>query len=207
MGARRSWLEAEDRRLVRVEVLSGRATIRRSEHAPIALGAGEHWSRKVRVEPTEPAKPKWAATPTPRPKKAPRRATTPPPKPEAKVRTADHPSEVAFREGWAALGAQDYPTAAEAFTVAAEPGSPVRQDAAYWRAVAWMRASQAAEAERAFRSYLETFPDADRADEAALLLGRLLRSAETSTAPSRGSNARGPSRNAKVKARAERLLR
>lgn len=81
--------------------------------------------------------------------------------------------EVAFRRGWAALRAKDSASAARAFEEASAPGSPVAEEARYWHAIALLRDGRAAAAEEALRGLVERHPSSTRADEAALLIGRL----------------------------------
>ncbi len=83
------------------------------------------------------------------------------------------PSESAFQQGWAALAEARYRAAARAFRAADQAGSPVREEARYWRAVALLRADKRHEAEAMFRLFLHQYDRSPRRGEAALLLARL----------------------------------
>ena len=92
-------------------------------------------------------------------------STTTPPIPSA--------AELAFQRGWAALEQARYRAAARALAEADQPGSPVREEAGYWRAVALLRADKRIEAEAAFKRFLGQYAQSSRRGEAALLLARL----------------------------------
>lgn len=180
-------------RLTRVQVLSGRAEVRRDGHAVVSLVSGQTWSENSpRGSETAASTPKALDEPAlgrkssraapkpsvPRSRKAPRRAASKPPTnpPEARAARSkgeEPPAERAFRKGWGSLRAGDFDEAAEAFGRAIVKGSEVREDASYWRAIALLRAGKATEAERAFEAYLGEYSSGRRGDEAALLLGRL----------------------------------
>lgn len=186
-------VDVREGRLTRVLVLSGRADLRRPDHQVLTLQSGQRW---IQVAPS-PQDATSTSQSAPSSSKA--EAESPPPEPRARPRSArarvskvdkapeaathgkagpgaetDPPAERAFRRGWASLREGNYAQAATAFADASLEGSPVREDATYWRAVAELRAGRSTRAEQSFEAYLEAYPRGSRADEAALLLGRLL---------------------------------
>jgi hypothetical protein len=90
--------------------------------------------------------------------------------------SGETPAEVAFEQGWAALRAGDAAAAALFLdrAVKAAGGAPIGEDASFWRAVALGRSARPSEAVRAFRSFLDAYPDSNRSGEASVMLGRLL---------------------------------
>ena len=97
-------------------------------------------------------------------------ASTPKAEPESPAASA---AEGAFQRGWRRFSRGDYRTAAEAFAEADVPGSPVLEDARYWRAVALVKADARGPADLALRRFVDLHPTSSRTDEAALLLARL----------------------------------
>ncbi len=85
-------------------------------------------------------------------------------------------AESEFRTGWAALQAGDPKRAAEAFdrVVKLDPTGGISEDAAFWRAVAFIHAGETARARAGFVTFFEAYPSSVRAGEAAVLFGRLL---------------------------------
>jgi hypothetical protein len=118
----------------------------------------------------------------------------------------EHPAERAFREAWQAFAGGRFADAARAFADADEEGSPVREEARYWRAVALLRAGDDRAAERAFRGFLKSYPGAPRGEEAALLLGRALLGRGDAVAAKPWLERAAKSEDARVRERAEALL-
>jgi len=183
-------VDVREAQLAAILVLSGRAQLRRPGHPALSLEPGQRWSQEPPEQEHAPRSTSAAVSPEPkedssssthrttkrpvRPPAVRRSRATPKPVVESNAAETDPPAERAFRRGWAALREGHYAQAAEAFTDASMEGSPVREDATYWRAVALLRAGQATQAEAAFHAYLEAYAQGARSDEAALLLGRLL---------------------------------
>ncbi len=90
--------------------------------------------------------------------------------------SGETPAEVAFEQGWAALRAGDAGAAARHLdrAVKVAGGAAIGEDASFWRAVALGRSARASEAVRAFRTFLDVYPDSNRGGEASVMLGRLL---------------------------------
>ncbi|MEQ9502761.1 MAG: tetratricopeptide repeat protein [Deltaproteobacteria bacterium] len=88
---------------------------------------------------------------------------------EARPRSA---AELAFERGWSAFRAQDLDDAARSFAEVEQiaPSSALAEDAAYWRAIALLRAKRD-EARQALRTFVTRHPKATRAPEAWVLLG------------------------------------
>ena len=82
-------------------------------------------------------------------------------------------AELAFQEGWSALRAGNPARAAGSFARVGV-GSSVSEDAAYWYAVATVRAGRRVEGSAAFEEFLERYPQSSRFGEAAVALGWLL---------------------------------
>jgi TolA-binding protein len=172
-------LEAGADRLVAVSVREGLVELRPREAPPVHLGASARWQAPV---------PTAAPRPPARPPEPPRASTRPPEPPRARrhARAASGPAapapprpsiaEQTFADAWAALREGQLERAAAAFARVsdAEPGSPLAEDAAFWRAVALQRARHAPEARRALEAFLAGHPLSDRAGEASVMLGWLL---------------------------------
>ncbi|MEQ8276247.1 MAG: tetratricopeptide repeat protein [Deltaproteobacteria bacterium] len=81
-------------------------------------------------------------------------------------------AELAFERGWSAFRAQDLDDAARAFAKVEQiaPSSALAEDAAYWRAIALLRAKRE-EALQALRAFVARHPKATRAPEVWVLLG------------------------------------
>lgn len=73
-------------------------------------------------------------------------------------------SLAAFRSGWSALRRNELAAAVTAFDKATDP--VVREEAAFWAAVAVHRSGDHAAARRRFRDFLVQFPDSSRSDAA-----------------------------------------
>ena len=96
------------------------------------------------------------------------------PAPKAKpTQAVSSSSEVAFREGWAALRAGQHTAAASWFAQVREDSS-LAEDAAYWRGIALVRAGRTSAAIALFAEFVDDRPDASRRAEVAVLLGKLL---------------------------------
>ncbi len=80
--------------------------------------------------------------------------------------------ESAYRAGWDALRAGDFPAAASAFDKALKQGSPeLVEDASFWRAVALGRAGDKEGSTRALTQFLARYPRSMHAPEAAAIVG------------------------------------
>lgn len=90
-------------------------------------------------------------------------------------RSSPSPTELRYQEAWGAMRVNDFGRAIAAFEgVLGDPGSPLAEDAAYWRAVALGRAGRDTEAIGALRHFLGAWPGAARTDEVQTMLGWLL---------------------------------
>ena len=169
-------VEAVGDKLAWVHVSKGRVEVRAAGHAPVVLGALDHW---------RPAAP--VALPSATPAEIAAAMLTPVPAPKvrasvtiAAVATPPIPlpldMETPYRAAWDAFRRGDLDAAANGFeTVAhASKDGPLASDAAYWRAVALGRAGRSPEAMKALREYLRRFPEAPQAGEASAMLGWLL---------------------------------
>jgi TolA-binding protein len=112
-------------------------------------------------------------------------ATTPitatPPRITAPAPTPAQPSvaERSYEAAWQALRTADYTAAAAGFARTIELGSPLSEDAAFWRGVALARgfrlhAGSSVPARDAFATFLDRYPRSPRAGEASAMLGWLL---------------------------------
>ena len=81
-----------------------------------------------------------------------------------------------FEKGWLALKEGRYHSAASAFDRACNSGikSPLNEDAAYWRAVAYRYAGKTGSAEKSLRRFLSQYGFSPRAGEASVMLGWIL---------------------------------
>ncbi len=82
-------------------------------------------------------------------------------------------AELAFQEGWSALRAGNPDKAAQIFAQV-ESGTTISEDAAYWKAVALVRAGYKKEGIVAFEQFLNIYPTSTRLGEASVALGWLL---------------------------------
>lgn len=135
------------------------------------------------------------------PAAAPKEATRP------SAVTERPPAEVAFERGWSALRGGALVEAERAFAEVERiaPDAMLAEDAAYWRAVALLRARRG-EAREALRRFVTHYPEAERTPEAWVLLGWSELSVSNASAARdafrRGRDAGGPA----VRAEAERGL-
>lgn len=170
-------VEAVGDKLAWVHVLKGRVEVRALGHAPVILGALDHWRPVASIAlPSTPQVGIAAVTETPvrvaKPR-VPRVVTAP-------VATPPIPLpidlETPYRAAWDAFRRGDLDAAAAGFdAVARAKGEgPLASDAAYWRAVALGRAGRSPEATKALREYLRQFPEAPQVGEASAMLGWLL---------------------------------
>lgn len=176
-----SWSRAAEPEAPAAEVLGARRrpmARRRAElrpatkpgRSPRASGPARAASTTPEAAPSAPA----VATSTSTPGGPPEASRSPRREPGATPSAAaEADAERGFREGWRALEQRDFERAAAAFARADTPGSPVAEEAGYWRAVALMRSGRHAEAQDALLDYSHRYPDSPRAPEIALLLGRL----------------------------------
>lgn len=166
-------VEAIGDRLSWVHVLKGLVEVRVEGHAPVLLGALEHWRPEppaaMLVEPPIPVPASPALAPKPRATSA-IAAVAMPPIPLPKD------LEAPYRAAWDAFRRGDLDAAASGFASVSQenPAGPLASDAAYWRAIALGRAGRNTEAAAALREYLRQFPEAPQAGEAAAMLGWLL---------------------------------
>ena len=168
-------VEAVGDKLAWVHVLKGRVEVRASGHAPVILGALDHWRPAAPV--SLPAREIAAVTLTPVPVSTPRIRK---PAPAIAVATPPIPlpldMETPYRAAWDAFRRGDLEAAAAGFegVANASKDGALASDAAYWRAVALGRAGHAPEAMRALREYVRRFPEAPQVGEAHAMLGWLL---------------------------------
>ena len=182
-------VEARADHLVRVSVSHGRVEVR-AQGRTVLLGAGEVWEAPVRfaerlpvVVPVMP--PNAPAIPSDLPvrrtvpvTRARPRAPSPPElatSSSSPARSSD-PAGRAFRDGWTALQGGDHIAAAESFARALQlsPTGGVAEDAAFWRATAYVRARRPDAARRALTTFLADYRHTVRAGEAMVMLGWLL---------------------------------
>jgi hypothetical protein len=184
-------VEARADRLVRVSVSHGRVEVR-AQGRTVLLGAGEVWEAPVRVAqrlpivvPVVPPIAPEAPSDRPARRTAPVRRDRPRVPPPLELATssstlsparAPDPAGRAFREGWTALQGGDHIAAAEAFDRALRlsPTGGVAEDAAFWRATAYVRAKRPDAARRALTTFLADYRHTVRAGEAMVMLGWLL---------------------------------
>jgi TolA-binding protein len=88
----------------------------------------------------------------------------------------DVSATASFDRAWSLLRHGQTQAAAAAFAEVERQarGSPIEEDAAYWRAVAVARSGDSGIARRLFGEFLRRFPESSRAGEAALAFGWLL---------------------------------
>ncbi len=117
-------------------------------------------------------------TPVRAPPPPPKHVAPPPPRPELTAPVPEiAPTPLpdtgmgAFRVGWTELHAGDFAAAADAFDRATD--AVIAEDAAYWAAIATLRAGDRAGAIRRLQVFLTRFPDSTRADDARIQLVRL----------------------------------
>lgn len=207
-------------RLVDVVVRAGSVAVQGARAPDRILRVGDRWgedlSPEVAAEPTTPTAPPSASRPEVARRSAVPPAPSPNPRPADDViegvggprgvgfAPPDAPSpprpseaELAFERGWAALRVEDFTLAERAFdeVVRVAPQSPLAEDAAYWRAVALVRANRD-EAREALRSFVAIHPDGPRAPEVWVLLGWRELAASNVTAArdafTRGASTGGP---------------
>ncbi|MDB4963623.1 MAG: hypothetical protein JWP01_3622 [Myxococcales bacterium] len=184
-------VEARADHLVRVSVSHGRVEVR-VQGRTVLLGAGEVWEAPVRVAERLPVVvPVMPPIAPAIPSDLPARRTVPvtrdrpraPSRPELATSSstpsparAPDPAGRAFRDGWTALQGGDHQTAAESFDRALQlsPTGGVAEDAAFWRATAYVRAKRPDAARRALTSFLTDYRHTVRAGEAMVMLGWLL---------------------------------
>ena len=179
---------SEDR-LVSVRVMSGTVEVRPHGRAAAVLAQGERWhageiSETTGVAPAAPADVQVESS-TPR---VSRHGATPGKAPELEggekhgrkgIRTTgEHTdrridSEALFIDGWGLFRKGDYAAAAQAFdavTTAKESGR-LREDAAYWGAIAHAKAGDTSRAKAAMSQYLADYPNERRSADIATRLG------------------------------------
>jgi TolA-binding protein len=208
-------------RLQMIRVESGVAELRPRVGPPQLIAAGQTWSAAPPPLPTiaeapvdrEPgALPKAPLAPARSPPPvAEAEPAAPEPEPEPMVPATPDPSgaEEAFARGFGALRQGDFAPAAREFEalIEAYPGSPLAEDARFWRAVALAKSGAEAAAEEALRDFLARYPGTARSAEAALMLGwRRVAAGDTDEAGGwfRRAAAEG---SPQLKARAEEALR
>ncbi len=157
---------AKDGVLERLEILSGRVTVRPKTGDPIVLEAGRVWTTQRRAPP--PARPAVAKR-TPPPPVEP--SAAPPPPTEA----PPVESRSAFSQGWSAFRRGDYAEAVTQFDRVASGEGAFAEDAAFWCAIAELRRGEKDKAAARLDTFLKRHPDSTRADEAVRLLSRLRR--------------------------------
>ncbi|MDX2087784.1 MAG: tetratricopeptide repeat protein [Kofleriaceae bacterium] len=187
-------------KLANLEVVHGIVEVRPHVGASRFLHAGDVWHpepTKVAVvtpapappvvePPEQPTPPPAATRPKLRKPARPTIATSPPVEKPAQVKPdpiVALPQERAYDDGWAALRASKFSEAATAFNRVQllDPEGPLAEDADYWYAVSLARAGRAAEANSAFRAFLDRHPRSRRAGEASTMLGWLLVAANQRT--------------------------
>ena len=128
--------------------------------------------------------------------------------PVAARRPAPTASEVAFGRGFRALRRGDYGEASEQFeaAIASGHGSPLVDDARYWRAVALARSGRTASARDALGEFLRLHARSPRAGEASVMLGWMLLEAGDRTGAFRRFKAAASDRDPTVRASAEKGL-
>jgi hypothetical protein len=149
-------VEAEDDRLLRVQVINGVVEVRLLGEQPIRLETHDRWRRPETPMVTTAPSRRAIAKADPRPSRA---HPAPLPDPQTKGETPPpRGSEVrldeeAFNRGWAELRDARYGEAADAFaeSLAAEPDGAIAPDALFWRAVALEHAGNTRAAIDAFR--------------------------------------------------------
>lgn len=182
-------------KLANLEVVHGVVEVRPQFGASQFLHAGEIWRAptKVAVEPVYVAPveelPVEPVDPAPTPPKPIAKSTKAPAKPAIATAPAVEkvvhpkpdpivalPQERAYDDGWAALRANKFAEAATAFNRVQliDPDGALAEDAAYWYAVSLARAGQSAQANAAFRHFLQHHSRSRRAGEASTMLGWLL---------------------------------
>ena len=128
--------------------------------------------------------------------------------PQPAQRPAPTASEVAFGRGFRALRRGDYGEASEQFdaAIASGPGSPLVDDARYWRAVALARSGRTGAARDALGEFVRIHPRSPRAGEASVMLGWMLLEAGDRTGAFRRFKAASGDRDPAVRASAEKGL-
>ena len=128
--------------------------------------------------------------------------------PAPAARPAPTASEVAFGRGFRALRRGDYGEASEQFdlAIASGPGSPLLDDARYWRAVALARSGRTASARDALVEFLRLHARSPRAGEASVMLGWMLLEAGDRTGAFRRFKAAAGDRDPAVRASAAKGL-
>lgn len=88
--------------------------------------------------------------------------------------SVDAPDDVerAFREGWGALR-RGQPQQAALWLSAVPEQHALAEDARYWQGIALVRANRLEEAAQLLARFIDSYPNAVRGDEVALLLGRV----------------------------------
>jgi hypothetical protein len=162
---------AANGKLVSVKVIRGAVEVRPSQRPPVLLAPGEGWKGPERALPSEAASlpaSEPASVPATVPATAPALVVAPVPAPPS-------PTEIAYDEAFSALRTADHERAATLFyEVSQKAGSPFAEDASFWHAVALSRAKRNSEARGALSSFVEKYPHSSRANEAHLLLGKIL---------------------------------
>jgi TolA-binding protein len=89
--------------------------------------------------------------------------------------SVDPAVEAKFVEGWRRLQRHEYAAAAQLFkeVIRTAPGSPLVEDAAYWRTVALSSEGLGSEAAGAMQSFLSSYPRSERAGKVRVALGWL----------------------------------
>ncbi|HEY8143645.1 MAG TPA: tetratricopeptide repeat protein [Kofleriaceae bacterium] len=128
--------------------------------------------------------------------------------PRAAQKPAPTASEVAFGRGFRALRRGNYGEAGEQFeaAIASGPGSPLVDDARYWRAVALARSGQTGAAREALGEFLRLHARSPRAGEAQVMLGWMLLEAGDRAGAFRRFKSAAGDRDPAVRASAEKGL-
>ncbi len=128
--------------------------------------------------------------------------------PRAPQKPAPTASEVAFGRGFRALRRGNYGEAGEQFeaAIASGPGSPLVDDARYWRAVALARSGRTAAARDALGEFLRLHARSPRAGEASVMLGWMLLESGDRTGAFRRFKAAAGDRDPAVRASAAKGL-
>lgn len=159
----------EDDRLRSLRVIAGQVVLRREGQPPRTLAAGERWAAPEAPSPT--------ASPTASAEAVPAASASAAPAASARAsastaRPKENADERAFNEAWSALERGDY-GAAQKSLARVSSGSPLAEDAEYWRAVALARAGDEAGARAALTRFLAAHPSSARKAEAEGLLAKL----------------------------------
>lgn len=165
-----------DGRLMKLQMLSGRAELRRAHGETLTLDAGHFWQRSPVPTPMSPVTRENAdAHPSARPQErgveqGERKASVLDAA-AAEAPSPTNPNELAYADAWSLLETGLPSRAADRFADVSD--GPLAREALYWRGVALARAHRGFEAEATFARYLELYPKSDRGHEVTVLIGFL----------------------------------